>query len=106
MEQPEPKVNKLLGAEMSKLTEDNRAEYRIGESVVGVLLTSIERRGLAAKNNLRPGDVIVQFGSDKDIRSPEQIIKVLKAAKKAKQSSVAVLINRRGNPGFLVFKLD
>jgi C-terminal processing protease CtpA/Prc len=69
-------------------------------------LTSVERRGLAAKNNLRPGDVIVQFGGDKDIRSPEQITKVLKAAKKAKQGSVAVLINRRGSPGFLVFKLD
>jgi len=105
-EQADPEVNELLGAEMSKLTEDNRAQYRIAESVVGVLLTSVERRGLAAKNNLRPGDVIVQFGSDKDIRNPEQITKVLKAAKKAKQDSVAVLINRRGSPGFLVFKLD
>jgi serine protease Do len=105
-EQAEPQVNKLLGAEMAKLTEDNRAEYRIAESTVGVLLTSVERRGLAAKNNLRPGDVIVQFGSDKEIRSPQQITKVLKAAKKAKQGSVAVLINRRGSPGFLVFKLD
>ncbi|MBL4673682.1 MAG: Do family serine endopeptidase [Arenicella sp.] len=105
-EQAEPQGNKILGVEMSKLTEDNRAEYRIAESVVGMLLTSVERRGLAARNNLRPGDVIVQFGSDKDIRSPEQITKILKAAKKAKQSSVAVLINRRGSPGFLVFKLD
>ncbi|MGK0437355.1 MAG: serine protease Do [Paracoccaceae bacterium] len=102
----EPKMNELLGAEMAQLNETNRAEYGIGESVQGVLLTSVERRGLAAKNNLRPGDVIVQFGGDKDIRSPEQITKVLKAAKKAKQGSVAVLINRRGSPGFLVFKLD
>jgi serine protease Do len=102
----EPEMNKLLGAEMVSLNEANRTQYRIAESVEGVLLTSVERQGLAAKNNLRPGDVIVQFGSDKDIAAPEQVTNVLKAAKKAKQSSVAVLINRRGNPGFLVFKLD
>jgi serine protease Do len=102
----EPEMNKLLGAEVVSLDETNRAQYRIAESVQGVLLTSIERQGLAGKNNLRPGDVIVQFGSDKDIRSPEQVTNILKDAKKTKQSSVAVLINRRGNPGFLVFKLD
>jgi serine protease Do len=102
----EPEMNKLLGAEMVSLNEANRTQYRIAESIEGVLLTSVERQGLAAKNNLRPGDVIVQFGSDKDIAAPEQVTNVLKAAKKAKQSSVAVLINRRGNPGFLVFKLD
>lgn len=102
----EPEMDELLGAEMASLTESNRAEYRIPDAVEGVLVASVERRGAAAKNNLRPGDVIVQFGGDKNIQSPEQVTKVLKAAKKAKQSSVAVLINRRGNPGFLVFKLD
>ncbi|MFT6407994.1 MAG: serine protease Do [Arenicella sp.] len=105
-QQVEPEMDELLGAEMASLSEANRAQYRIAESIDGVLLTSIERQGLAAKNNLRPGDVIVQFGSDKDIRSPEQVTMVLKAAKEAQQSSVAVLINRRGNPGFLVFNLE
>jgi serine protease Do len=102
----EPEMNQLLGAEMAGLTDANRSKYRIAKSVDGVLLEAVEREGLAAKNNLRAGDVIVQFGSDKNITSPEQITKVLMAAKKAEQSSVAVLINRRGNPGFLVFNLD
>jgi len=101
-----PEMDELLGAEMATLTESNRQKFRIAEDVEGVLVVSVERRGAAAKNNLRPGDVIVQFGSDKNIQSPEQVTKVLKSAKKAKESSVAVLINRRGSPGFLVFKLD
>lgn len=105
-EQIEPEMDKLMGAEMVSLTDSNRSRFRIAEGVVGVLVVTVERGGIAAKNNLRPGDVIVQFGSDKNIESPEQVTNVLKAAKKAKQSSVAVLINRRGNPGFLVFKLD
>ena len=102
----EPEMNKLLGAEMASLTESNRKQFRIGNDVEGVLVTAVERRGPAAKNNLRPGDVIVQFGSDKNIQSADQITKVIKAAEKDKQRSVAVLINRRGNPAFLVFKLD
>jgi len=101
-----PEMDELLGAEMATLTDSNREKFRIAEDVEGVLVVSVERRGAAAKNNLRPGDVIVQFGSDKNIQSPEQVTKVLKSAKKAKESSVAVLINRRGSPGFLVFKLD
>jgi len=105
-EEVEPEMDELLGAEMVVLNDSNRAQYRIVDGVEGVLITSVERRSAAAKNNLRPGDVIVQFGSDKNIQNPEQVTKVLKAAKKAKQSSVAVLINRRGNPSFLVFKLD
>ncbi len=102
----EPETDKLLGADISELTNENRQQYRIPEDVEGVLLLSVERAGLAAKNGLRPGDVIVQFGADKNIQKPEQVTKVLKAAKKAKQSSIAVLINRRGNPGFLVFKTN
>ena len=91
---------------MASLTDSNRAQYRIAERVEGVLIVSVERRGAAAKNNLRPGDVIVQFGNDKNIQTLDQVTKALKAAKKAKERSVAVLINRRGSPGFLVFKLD
>lgn len=105
-EEAEPEMDELLGAEMASLTDANRQQYRIAESVTGVLLTSVERGGAAAKNNLRSGDVIVQFGRDKNIQSPDQITKILKAAKSAKKNSVAILINRRGSPGFLVFKLD
>jgi serine protease Do len=105
-EEVDPEVDEILGAEMSSLTEANRQQFRIAEGVEGVLITAVERNGAAAKNNLRPGDVIVQFGSDKNIQDPEQVTKILKAAKQANRSSVAVLINRRGSPGFLVFKID
>ncbi len=105
-EQAKPKMNKLLGAEMAKLTESNRERYRVGDDVDGVLITSVEPRGLAAKNGLRPGDVIVQLGGDKNIQDPKQVTKVLKQAEDDEESSIAVLINRRGNPSFFAFDLD
>ena len=91
---------------MAKLTESNRERYRVGDDVDGVLITSVEPRGLAAKNGLRPGDVIVQLGGDKNIQDPKQVTKVLKQAEDDEESSIAVLINRRGNPSFFAFDLD
>ncbi len=95
----------LLDAELSSLTDSLRERYRIGEKVEGVLITSVERGGLADKNDLVPGDVIVQFGNLKKISSPDQIDKALKAAKKDKRESIALLINRRGVQGFRVFNI-
>jgi len=65
---------------------------------------SVDRGELAAKNGLRAGDVITRF-DNKVVTKPDQVAAAIKAARKSGQSSVAVLINRRGNPGFLPFKL-
>lgn len=100
----EQETDKLLGAELSELNDELRGRYRIAEDVEGVLLLSVERGGLAAKNGLRLGDVITRF-DNKSVSKPEQVTSAIKAASKTGQSSVAVLINRRGNPGFLAFKL-
>ena len=100
----EPETDKLLGAELSELNEELRRRYRIGSDTQGVLLLSVERGGLAAKNGLRAGDVITRF-NNQAVTSPEQVTDALEAADKAGQGSVAVLLNRRGNPGFLAFKL-
>lgn len=94
----------LLGAELSELNDQVRARFRIADDVQGVLLTAIERGGLAASNGLRVGDVITRF-DNQAVDKPEAVIDALKAAKQAGEGSVAVLLNRRGNPGFLAFKL-
>jgi len=99
-----PEKDSVLGAELSEITSELRRQYRLAEDTQGVLLLSVERNGMAAKNGLRAGDVITRF-DNKAVTTPDQITDALKAANKAKQSSVAVLLNRRGNPGFLAFKL-
>jgi len=107
--EPEPEADiesdTVIDAELSSLTESLRTRYRIGEKVTGVLVASVERGGLADKNNLVPGDVIVQFGSVKKVASPEQISKAYKDAKKAGRESIALLINRRGVQSFRVFNI-
>ncbi len=99
-----PEKDTVLGAELSEITSELRRQYRLGEDTQGVLLLSVERNGLAAKNGLRAGDIITRF-DNKAVTTPEQITSALNEATKSNQSSVAVLLNRRGTPGFLAFKL-
>ena len=95
----------VIEAELTTLTKSNRERYRIGDKVSGVLLTAVNRGGLAAKNGLSEGDVIMQFGSEKNISSPEQITKAFNEAKKAGRESVAILVHRRGAQSFSVFRI-
>lgn len=105
--EPEPETDSdtVLDAELSTLTEANRERYRIDEKVNGVLLTAINQGGLADKNGLAVGDVIMQFGSEKDVTSADQITKAFNSAKKAGRESVAILVHRRGGQNFAVFRI-
>lgn len=100
----EQESDELLGAELSELDETLRSRYRIADDTQGVLITAVKRGGLAAQNGLQVGDVITRF-DNQSVTTPEEVTRAIKAASKAGDTSVAVLLNRRGNAGFLAFKL-
>ncbi|MEM6500093.1 MAG: hypothetical protein AAF709_25725, partial [Pseudomonadota bacterium] len=107
--EPEPEVEQdsMLGAELSSLSDAVRSRYRIGEDVNGVVVTAIERGGLAFDNNLAVGDVIVrEIGKDQDFENPEDLIAAIEAAQKSDKSQIVLLVNRRGVPNIRVFNLD
>ena len=47
----------------------------------------------------------MQFGSEKNIKSVDQITDAFNAAKKEGRDSVAILIHRRGGQSFTVFRI-
>lgn len=94
-----------LGADFAKLNDANRSQFRIADDVEGVLVVSVESGGLAEKNGLRAGDVIVQFGISNEVQGADDITRAYKEAKKAGDDSIAVLISRRNGNGFLGFEL-
>ncbi len=100
----EPKSDDDLGAEMTELNDEIRSRYRLADDVEGVLVLSVERGRLAAKNELRRGDVIEQFNG-KTVRKPSEVTAALKAAKKSDRESVPVLIRRGRGSGYIPFKL-
>ncbi len=100
----EPKTVEQLGAELTELTDEVRARYRLSDDVEGVLVTSVERGGLAAKNQLSRGVVIEQFNG-KAVSKPADVTDALKAAMKSDRESVPMLIRRGRNSGYIPFKL-
>jgi len=89
---------------LTELSDETRAQYRIPEDVNGVLVLSVQRRGLAAKNELRRGDVIEQFNR-KEVTKPSEVTSALKAALKSDRESVPVLIRRGRSSGYVPFEL-
>ena len=106
-QQPETEQDSVLGAELSSLTDSIRSRYRIGESVNGVVVTQIDRGGMAYDNNIAVGDVFVrEIGRSSDFEEPQQVIDAISAAKDAGESQIVLLINRRGVPNIKVFNLE
>jgi len=103
-EEVKPKSDEQLGAELTALNDDVRARYRLPEETEGVLIVSVERGGLAAKNNLSRGDIIEQFNRE-DVTKPSEVTSALKAAIKSDRDSVPVLIRRGRSSGYIPFDL-
>ena len=100
----EPESDDQFGAELTELTRDIRSRYRLSEDAKGVLVLSVQRKGLAAKNELRRGDVIEQFNRE-SVSKPSELIEALNRAIKDDKESVPVLVRRGRNAGYIPFDL-
>jgi len=85
-----------LGLTLGNLTSDARKELGLGNDVKGALVTDVDDNVPAAEQGIKPGDVITKIGQDK-VSSPKDAAARVAKAKQAKQKSVLVLVNRRGN---------
>ncbi len=85
---------------MTNLTSEQKEALENGKS--GVLVQDVDK-GTAADAGIQPGDVIlrIQNNTVRNTADFDKIIKNLPAGK-----SVAVLIQRRGNPVYLALKID
>lgn len=99
-----PESDERLGAELTELNDDIRARYRLADDSKGVLVLSVQRGGLAAKNDLQRGDIIEQFNRE-EVSKPSEVAAALKAAVKSDKESVPVLIRRGRNAGYIPFEL-
>lgn len=100
----EPKSEEVLGAQLAELSDDQRARFRIDESVDGVLVVGAERGGLAARNGLRQGDVISALDGIA-VKTPDDVAKVVEKAQKQNRTTVPILLSRSNGARFMPFKL-
>ena len=89
-----------LGVSVTNPTEQERETLQVPKG--GVLVQNIDK-GPAKIAGIQPGDVILRMGNSviKDADSFEKLTKNLPTSK-----SIAILIQRRGNPAFLALKIE
>ncbi len=93
----EPKVLKDLGLRVRNLTEDQTQRYGY-QGLTGVIVTAVEPDSPAAKENIRPGLLIMEVNR----REVENVKQFNKAIKKASKKSIVLLLVTDGRRDFLI----
>ena len=95
-----------FGMTLAAVDENQRVRFGLGRRVKGVVVMSVTPDGVAARKGMRPGDVIRRV-SGQEIRTPDQVSKLLSAASKLKsdRKAVLMLVNRKGNDRYIALPL-
>ncbi|MEX2129573.1 MAG: Do family serine endopeptidase [Xanthobacteraceae bacterium] len=100
---PEPKsvTRRLLGLELSSLTDDLRKRFKVKDNVKGVVVVSIENNSPLADQRVQAGDVIVEITGE-SIASPADLQKRIDALKKdGKKTALLLLSTADGEQRFV-----
>ncbi len=110
---PEPvKDVELLGMRLSRLTDEARETFKVGEEAEGVLVLEVAAESSAAKKGLQPGDLIVEVQQN-PVKTPgdvaSQISKIResnKTRKTKKVKTVLLLVERSSTKRFVAVQLE
>ena len=93
--------NRMLGLELSALSEELRRRYKLKESLRGLIVTAVDPDSNAAEQNIEAGLVVVEV-SGEAVTSTAEVQKRVEALKKAgKKSALLLLITPAGEQRFV-----
>ena len=78
---------------LSPLTPEMREKYQLGDKQKGVVVTDVCANGTAAKQGLKPGDVIVEV-QQSEVSTPADVQEHVDSVRKENRKSVLMLIQR------------
>jgi len=93
-----------LGIGVAPLTETERGEYSVPDTVEGVVIGDVIAGSEAEQKGLVAGDVVVEV-NQQPVKTPQDMIDIVEAAKAAGRSSILLLLNREGDVRFVALKL-
>lgn len=91
-EADKPVAKKVLGLEVSTITDDLRKKYKLKDTVKGVVIVGVDRNSAAADKGLKPGQVIVEMGQE-PVSAPADLQKRVDALKKDNKKSALLLVS-------------
>jgi serine protease Do len=100
---PEPRAitKRLLGLELSQVTDEMRKRFKLRDNMRGLVIVSIEPGSPLADQRVMPGDVITEV-TGQVVASPADLQKRIDALKKdGKKSALLLLSNAAGEQRFV-----
>ena len=94
-----------LGLGLARLDPQTRAEYGIADDVQGVVIARVEPNSAAARQGIRPGDVIVEAGRQA-VDAPDDVAEAARKAADEGKESLLVLLHRDDSDRFVAVPLD
>lgn len=88
----ENSIDSVIGATVEPLDKGTAREIGVAPDAEGLIVTSVAKRGAAARAGLHPGDVIEAIG-DRKVRSPAEAVEAVGEARVL----VTVTVNRSGH---------
>lgn len=104
IEQPIGDALDTLGVRLGALDASSRQAFGIDEDVAGVVVTDLERRGVAAGKGIRIGDVIVSIGNAR-VAAPDDVADGIRLAEENKRQAVLLLMDRNGQKRYVALSL-
>jgi hypothetical protein len=74
-------TRRVLGLELSGVTDDLKKRYNIKDTVKGVVVTRVDPNSAAADKRIQPGEVIVEVGQE-PVSNPADVTRRVEALKK------------------------
>lgn len=103
---PKTDLKRVLGMELSPLTDELRKRFKIKDSVKGVVILNVDRTSTAAEKGLKPGQVLVEVGQEA-VANPDDVQKRLDGLRKGDKKSVLLLVaNPDGQMQFAAVPLN
>jgi serine protease Do len=105
-EAEKPATQKALGLDLTGLSKELRAKYKIKDSVKGVVVTGVDSGSDAAEKRLAAGDIIVEVAQEA-VTNAADVKKRIDAVKKDGKKSVLLLVsNGEGELRFVALNVQ
>ncbi|GBD44546.1 Periplasmic serine endoprotease DegP [bacterium HR40] len=92
-----------LGIRVAAVDDELRQRFQLAPDMRGVVVVEVAPDSPAGREGLQPGDVILEVNQEEVASPPEILARLLQAKQEGKQS-LLLLVNRGGDPQFVVLR--
>lgn len=96
----------VLGLKLSEMTPALKEQFKLADTVKGVVVTEVDPASAAAEKRIQAGDVIVEVAQEA-ITTPADVVAKVEALKKdGRKSALFLLSNATGEVRFVAVRID